>query len=136
MAALQLYLIVGRTGDPHHRFGFQPFGRADVYSAEIVRVTADGERLPVDDGTWEYRWSALVAEPHLTHPFRPRWASDGADATLDLLDDALDWVAANTPDDTRTHYLEAVVTVIPNGRDPETVVLRSAQRDLASGDEG
>ena len=43
-----------------------------------------------------------------------------------------DYVAANTPRDRETAYLEAIVTYWRNGRDPETVVFRSEPRVEAS----
>ena len=48
---------------------------------------------------------------------------------VDFLDEALDWVADHTPDDTETAYLEATVTAYHNTRGPETHVLRSHRRD-------
>lgn len=124
----QAYLILGRSGDVHHRYGFRPFSRSDTVAARIERVAADGTRKPIDDGTWAYEWNRLVGEPHLVNITGRRWASDGAPATLSLLDKALDWVIDHTPDDPGTRYLEATVTVTFNGRDPETVVLRSHDR--------
>jgi hypothetical protein len=129
--ALQLFLSVGRPDDPYHRFGFRPFPAADTWSAEIVRVDRAGERRPVDDGSWEYDWDTLVGAPPVVRPFRERFASRGAAATVDLLQRALDWAAANTPADTDTAYLEATVDVFHNQRRRETIVLRSAEREAA-----
>jgi hypothetical protein len=53
----------------------------------------------------------------------------GVGATFDFLDHALDWVAAHTPNDPETRYLEARVTYFENTRGPHEVVLRSDERD-------
>ena len=58
-------------------------------------------------------------------------AYSGLGATTDFLDKALDWVAAHTPDDHETQYLEATVTGFRNTRGPEQLVLRSAPRPEA-----
>jgi hypothetical protein len=126
--ALQLTLSLVQLGDPHARFGFRPFPAADTWWAEIDRVDAAGSRRSVDDGTWEYDWDALVGAPGLLGPGRERFANRGGDATVDLLRLALDWVAANTPDDTTTLYLEAAVHVRANGSEVTTTVLRSEPR--------
>ena len=52
----------------------------------------------------------------------------GVDNQLEFLAEALDWVAANTPADTETSYLEAEVTTWFNMRAPTTTVLRSVER--------
>ena len=66
-----------------------------------MRVTWDGERKPVADDWAGYRWNSLVGMPALTGYSRTRHASYGVDATIAFLDDALDWVATNTPADHR-----------------------------------
>ena len=35
--------------DPHKFFAFQPFNESSTWRADIVRVTWDGERVPVDE---------------------------------------------------------------------------------------
>jgi len=57
-----------------------------------------------------------------------RHAAAGAPASVDFLDRALDWAIAHIPDDPSTVALEATVTVVHNGRAPEVVHLRSAER--------
>ena len=52
----------------------------------------------------------------------------GVGATVDFLDDALDWVATHTPADRETRYLEATVTYFENTRGPSVTVLRSVER--------
>ena len=67
----------------------------------------------------------------LQRPERLRHAYSGLDASLDFLDEALDWVADNTPADTETLYLEAEVTGLRNTRGPEHRTLRSDDREEA-----
>lgn len=114
--------------DPHKFFAFQPFNESSTWRADIVRVTWDGERLPID-GSWAgYDWDELVDMAALQHPSGMRHAYMGVGATVDFLDQALDWIAANTPNDDETRYLEATVTSFENTRGPTVTVLRSAER--------
>jgi hypothetical protein len=128
----QAGLLVRGYHDPHKFFGYQPFNESDTWRADLWRVTADGRRLPIDDGEWAgYSWNDLVGVPRLTDPDRTRHASAGAAATIDFLDEALDWVADHTPADTETSYLEAEVTWFHNTRGPFHTVLRSDAREEA-----
>ena len=127
--ALQVGFALNGYRDPHKFFAFQPFNESSTWSADIVRVTWDGERKPVADDWAGYRWNSLVGMPALTGYSRTRHASYGVDATIAFLDDALDWVATNTPADHETRYLEATVTYHRNTRGPQVTVLRSVERD-------
>lgn len=118
-------LLVAAGNDVHKRFGFRPFNESDTWSADIVRVLADGSRRPIDDGTWVYDWDDLVHNRKLRAPAQVTHANAGADAILDLLQRALDWVLDNTPDDPDTVGFEAHVTVYRNGRGPEVVDISS-----------
>lgn len=110
---------------------WQMFPEASRWQATIVRVTATGERLDVRE-PWPggYRWPDLVDERGLGSPFAERDASYGVDATVDMLQHALDWVAVNTPDDAETVWLEATVTYVRNADPPQTIVLRSVPRTV------
>ena len=66
----------------------------------------------------------------LRSPWRRHHADAGVDNQLAFLDEALEWVAENTPADTETHYLEATVTSWYNLRPPTSIVMRSPVRDL------
>jgi hypothetical protein len=127
--ALQVGLAINGYRDPHKFFAFQPFNESSTWSAEIVRVTWDGRRLPVDQSWDGYRWDSLVAMPAIEGFTRTRHASYGIDATIAFLDDALDWVATHTPADHETRYLEATVTYPRNTRGPSVTVLRSVERE-------
>ena len=125
-------LLVRGGSDPHKLFGFRPFNESDTWQAEIVRVLANGERRPIDDGTWAYEWDELVGTSKLQSPQHLRHASAGADATLDFLQRALDWIVSHTPDDPETDHLEARVIVYRNTRGPEVHVLRSTTEGASS----
>ena len=114
--------------EPHKFFAFQPFNESSTWRADIVRVTWDGDRIPIDGGWAGYQWDELVHMSALQRPSRLRPAYMGVGATVDFLDDALDWVATNTPRDLDTRYFEATVTSFQNTRGPTVTVLRSVER--------
>ena len=114
--------------EPHKFFAFQPFNESSTWEADIVRVTRDGDRIPIDESWSGYDWNTLVDIAALQNPEHLRHAYMGVGATLDFLDEALDWVATHTPDDHETEYLEATVTYYENTRGPHQVVLRSNER--------
>jgi hypothetical protein len=122
-------LLVRSYWDPHNFFGFQPFNESSTWRADVVRVTVDGRRVPIGE-PWPggYDWDELVGWGVLERPTVLRHAYTGLDASLDFLDEALDWVAAHTPADTETLYLEAVTEGYRNTRGPEVRVLRSEHR--------
>ena len=126
----QVCFVVRAYHAPHKEFGFQMFPESSTWQAEIVRVTTDGQRIPISD-PWEgYQWSQLVRSRGLSRPSVRHHADAGLDNQIAFLDAALDYVADHTPRDTRTRYLEAVVTMWHNTDDPNTLVLRSHDRDL------
>jgi hypothetical protein len=128
--SVQIGFAVNGYRDPHKFFAFQPFNESSTWRADIVRVTWSGERRSIDDGWAGYDWDELVGMAALQRPQRLRHAYMGVGATVDFLDDALDWVAANTPADRETRYLEATVTTFENTRGPTTTVLRSVERTV------
>ena len=128
MLAVQVGFAVNGYREPHKFFAFQPFNESSTWQADIVRVTWGGERLPVDDGWGDYQWDELVDMAALKSPATLRHAYMGVGATVDFLDDALDWVATHTPNDRETRYLEATVTYFKNTRGPTVTVLRSVER--------
>ena len=118
--------------DPHKLFAFQPFNESSTWRADVVRITTDGQRVPIED-EWPggYDWDELVGWGVLEHPSASRHAYSGLDATVDFLGESLDWVADHTPDDAETLYLEARVEMRRNARDHGVRVLRSDVRDVA-----
>ncbi len=129
VVVLQVLLVVRAYSSDHDQFGFQMFPESSTWQAEIVRVAADGTRVSIDE-PWPggYQWEALVTEGGLRHPAGRHHADAGIDSQLAFLAAALDWVAANTPDDTETEYLEASVTYWRNVDGPLHMVLRSDRR--------
>lgn len=129
--ALQGAFLVRATWSPHDEFGFRMFPESSTWRAEVVRVTGDGRRVPVERPWAGYSWTELTdSGVGLRYPAIRRHASGGVANQLAFLDAALDWVAANTPRDRQTRYLEARVTYWHNGRGPTSTVLRSATRDV------
>ena len=127
----QLFLVARSYDDPHNLFGFQPFNESSTWQVEIVRVTADGDAIPID-APWPggYDWDELVDWRTLQDLDRgQRHAYSGLGTMLDYLGEALDWVADNTPADDETAYLQATVVAYRNTRGPEIHVLRSHDRD-------
>lgn len=128
LIALQLIMVVRAYGAPHKEFGFHMFPEASQWQAEIVRVTADGRRIPIDEPWSGYTWNGLANTRGLGSPWRRHHADAGIDNQLEFLDEALTWIAANTPADTETIYFEADVTVWRNMGGPESIVLQSEPR--------
>ncbi len=125
-------LLVRGYSDPPKYFAFQPFNESSTWRADVVRVTSDGRRIPVEQ-PWPggYDWDELVRWRVLERPGVVRHAYMGVGASLDFLDQALAWVAENTPDDTETLFLEARTEAYRNTRGPEIRVLRSPEREEA-----
>lgn len=126
---VQVGFAVNGYFEPHKYFAFQPFNESSTWQADIVRVTWDGRRVPVDQAWGPYDWDSLVAMNALEGPDRMRHAYMGVGATIDFLDDALDWVATHTPEDHETRYLEAEVTYYQNTHGPLHTELRSVERE-------
>lgn len=118
--------------DPHKLFAFQPFNESSVWRADVVRVTTDGRRIPIEE-EWPggYDWDELVGWGVLERPSVPRHAYSGLGASLDFFAESLDWVADHTPEDTETLRLEAVVEGWRNTRGPRMQVFRSDIREEA-----
>jgi hypothetical protein len=126
----QVGLVARGYWADHKEFAFQMFPESSTWQAQIVRVTADGQRVPVSEPWAGYRWSELAPDRGLAFPDRRRHADAGLDNQIAFLAAALDYVARNTPRDDETVYLEAVVTTWHNTDDPEIRVLRSVEREV------
>ncbi len=132
VVVLQLAFAARGYWADHKEFAYQMFSEASTWRADVVRVTVDGARIPVHEPWAGYRWSELVAGRGLRNPELRHHADAGVDNQLAFLAAALDWVAANTPRDDETRYLEAVVTTWHNTDPPRVVVLRSRTREATS----
>jgi hypothetical protein len=131
VVGLQLALVARGYVADHKEFAFQMFPESSTWRAEVVRVTADGRRVPIERPWSGYRWDELVQSRGLSYPWVRHHADAGLDNQLAFLEAALDWVADNTPRDGQTRYLEARVTSWHNA-DPRRVgVLRSHLREGA-----
>jgi hypothetical protein len=129
VVALQLGFIVRGYISDHKEFGFQMFPESSTWHADVVRVTADGRRVPIERPWSGYRWEELVPNVGLRYPGIRHHAYAGIDNQLAFLESALDWVATNTPRDEETRYLEATVTAWHNDDPPVAEVFRSRVRD-------
>ena len=128
VVALQVGLAARGYWSDHKEFAFQMFPESSTWRADVVRVTEDGRRVPVEQAWAGYRWDRLVQDRGLRYPSVRHHADAGLDNQLAFLDAALDWVADNTPRDRETRYLEATVTAWHNDDPPRVEVLRSAIR--------
>ena len=129
VVALQLGFAARGYWADHKEFAFQMFPESSTWRADVVRVTADGRRVPVERSWSGYRWDELVPNVGLSYPAIRRHAVAGVDNQLAFLRSALDWVADNTPRDRETRYLEARVTSWHNADPPRVEVFRSRVRD-------
>jgi hypothetical protein len=126
---LQLGFVARGYWSDHKEFAFQMFPESSTWRASVVRVTADGRRVPVEVPWSGYRWDELVQTRGLSYPAVRHHADAGLDNQLAFLRAALDWVADNTPRDRQTRYLEATVTSWHNADSPTVEVLRSHVRE-------
>jgi hypothetical protein len=130
VVVVQAGLVARGYWSDHKEFAFQMFPESSTWRADIVRVEADGDRVPITRPWVGYQWSDLVAGRGLDRPEVRHHADAGLDNQLAFLESALDWAAAHTPRDDRTRYLEATVTVWHNTDPPEVVTIRSRTRDV------
>jgi hypothetical protein len=131
VVVVQLGLVARGYWSDHKQFAFQMFPESSTWRATVVRVTADGRRVPIERPWSGYRWEELVRDRGLSFPSIRHHADAGLDNQLAFLEAALDWVARNTPRDRETRYLEATVTSWHNADPPRVEVLRSSVREGA-----
>ena len=68
VVVVQLVLVARGYWADHKEFAFQMFQESSTWRADVVRVTADGRRLPVEAGWAGYRWDELVQDHGLRYP--------------------------------------------------------------------
>jgi len=129
VVVVQLGLVARGYWSDHKEFAFQMFPESSTWRADVVRVTSDGRRVPIERPWWGYRWDELVQDRGLRYPSTRHHADAGLDNQLAFLEAALDWVADNTPRDDQTRYLEATVTSWHNADSPQVEVMRSRERE-------
>ncbi len=130
VVVLQLAFIVRAYGTPRKELGWQMFAESSQWQADVVRVLADGRRIPVSEPFAGYWWPELVGPIGAAVPWTWKHAEYGVGATLRDLQGALDWVAANTPRDRETDHYEADVVFVRNRGTPQRRHLESARRPL------
>jgi hypothetical protein len=128
---LQLGLVARGYWSDHREFAFQMFPESSEWRADVFRVTAQGRRIPVEVGWSGYDWDRLVRDRGLSYPSLRHHADAGLQNQLAFLQAALDWVAANTPRDHSTRYLEAKVTAWHNADPPRVEIMRSRVREVS-----
>ena len=126
---LQLALVARGYRSDHKEFAFQMFPESSTWRANVVRVTGDGRRIPIERPWSGYRWDEMVRDRGLRYPSTRHHADAGLANQLAFLESALDWVADNTPRDGETRYLQATVTSWHNADPPRVKVLRSGERE-------
>jgi hypothetical protein len=131
VVVMQLGLVARGYWSDHKEFAFQMFPESSTWRADVVRVTADGRRVPVEVPWSGYRWDELVRDRGLSYPQVRHHADAGLDNQLAFLEAALEWVADNTPRDGETRYLEARVTSWHNADPRRVEILRSGVREGA-----
>jgi hypothetical protein len=131
VVVLQLALVARGYWADHKEFAFQMFPESSTWRAEVVRVTTDGRRIPIEQPWSGYRWDELVSTRGLSYPSVRHHADAGLANQLAFFEAALDWVAANTPRDRETRYLEATVTAWHNADAPRVERFRSRLREGA-----
>jgi hypothetical protein len=131
VVVVQLAFIARGYSADHKEFAFQMFPESSTWRADVVRVTADGRRVPVEIPWDGYTWDELVTERGLSYPSFRHHADAGLDNQLAFLRASLDWVAENTPRDHGTRYLEARVTAWHNHEPPRVETFRSRMRETA-----
>jgi hypothetical protein len=107
------------------------FPESSTWRADVFRVTSQGRRIPVEVGWAGYDWDRLVQDRGLSYPSLRHHADAGLQNQLAFLQAALDWVAANTPRDHSTRYLEAKVTAWDNADPPRVEIMRSRVREVS-----
>lgn len=132
VVVLQLGFIVRGYFADHKEFAFQMFPEASTWQAQVVRVTTDGRRVPIEQNWDGYEWADLVRNRGLRYPGYRHHADAGLDNQLAFLRSALDWVADNTPRDRETRYYEARVTAWHNDDAPKFHTYRSDMREEAA----
>ena len=140
---LQAALVLTAQRRADGAFGFRMFSESTTIVVVLYREVANADgtrtRVHVEDGTWAARDPAGVRKrfswydrvwPNLGVFDREIHASYGEAAQLARLQGALDDVAAHIPEDTETRRLLLDVTLRRNGREPHTVTLTSAEREI------
>ena len=71
VVVLQLGFVARGYWSDHKEFAFQMFPESSTWRADVVRVTADGRRVPIERPWSGYRWDELVQNRGLSYPCDP-----------------------------------------------------------------
>ena len=107
------------------------FPESSTWQADVVRVTADGRRVPVERRGRATAGTSWCRTGGCSYPGVRHHADAGLDNQLAFLEAALDWVAEQHAARPETRYLEATVTTWHNDDPPRVGVLRSHVREGA-----
>jgi uncharacterized UPF0160 family protein len=66
VVVLQLGLVARGYRSDHKQFPFQMFPESSTWRATVVRVTADGRRVPIERRWSGYHWDQLVRDRGLS----------------------------------------------------------------------
>ena len=77
VVASQVFFVARGYWADHKEFAFQMFPESSTWRADVVRVTADGRRVPVEVPWAGYRWAELVPNEGLSYPSVRRHATAG-----------------------------------------------------------
>jgi hypothetical protein len=140
--AAELALLCSASWRVDRVFGFQMFNASSDIEIRLARKLRNrrGKLIEraIPDGEWAatdaqgrrhvFRWRELVRGTRLTRIEKKGHAKDGVAAQLYHLQRALDYVAANIPNDAQTVALVARVKAVHNGHTAIETVLESSPR--------
>ena len=132
VVVLQLGFVARGYWSDHKEFAFQMFPESSTWRADVVRVTADGRRVPIERPWSGYRWDELVPDRGLQLPRRSATTRTPGSTTSWRSSRPRSTGSRTTPRATvETRYLEATVTSWHNADPPRVEVLRSRVREDA-----
>ncbi|MDP9189677.1 MAG: hypothetical protein M3O25_10555, partial [Actinomycetota bacterium] len=68
VVVVQLGFVARGYWSDHKEFAFQMFPESSTWRADVIRVTADGRRVPVERSWSGYRWDEMVRARGLRYP--------------------------------------------------------------------
>jgi hypothetical protein len=114
-------------------YGFRMFPESSAIVLQVSRRTADGKVTPITGGKWQARdcdgkghwlsWGKLVRFPAPSKLGERVGAPYGIESETQRAEDAVRWVASNTPEDCETRALIAHIERKKNGYPVEPVDL-------------
>ena len=136
---IQLFLIVRAHFSTDKRFGFWMFAESTIFSAELYRVTVDGDTLRTRNGVWRissdqgrvvYSWNKHVRDYRLNSLERKKRAKGSINRTMFFFENALNYVIDRIGADNETRQLLLYVHYEKADGVPVTRLLQSKIRSL------